>query len=65
MGWFIKPQKIYLDLVTSWLRSEIARLTYVLTTIEQTGNYNDDFTQESIKTAEIGLHRIRKFINAN
>ena len=65
MGWLVKSQKIYLDLVTSWLRSEIARLTHVLKTVEDTGDYHDEFIHESIKAAEVGLRRIRKFTDAN
>ena len=65
MGWPVKPQKIYLELVTSWPRSEIARLTNVLTTIEETRDYHDSFIHESFKTAEVELRRIRKFIDAN
>ena len=65
MGWLVKPQKIYLDLVASWLRSEMAQLTHALKTIEDTGDYRDEFVYESIKTAESGLRSIRKFIEAN
>ena len=78
MGWLVKPQKIYLDLAAgrlsdnnlfgqflSWLRSEIAKLTHVLTIIEETHDYNDEYIHESIKAAETGLRRIRKFIDAN
>ena len=65
MGWFVKPQEIYLDLVSSWLRSEIARLTQVLNTIEDTSDYHDEFICESIKASEAGLRRIRKFTEAN
>lgn len=65
MGWIVKPQKIFIDLVASWLRSEIACLTRVLSTIEQTHDYSDDFIKESIKTTEVELRRIRKFINFN
>jgi hypothetical protein len=65
MGWLVKPQKIYVDLVASWLRSEIARLTHALKTIEDTGDYNDEFIYESLKVAETGLHRMRKFIGYN
>ncbi len=65
MGWLVKPQKIYLDLVESWLRSEIARLTHVLKTVENTSNYHDEFIHESIKATEFGLRRIRKFIEVN
>jgi hypothetical protein len=65
MGWLVKPQRIYLDLVVSWLRSEIAKLNYVLTTIEESHDYHDDYIQETIKTAEGEFRRIRKFIEAN
>ena len=65
MEWLVKPQKIYLDLLVNWLRSEIARLTHVLKTIEDTGDYHDEFIQESIKATETGLCRIRKFIEFN
>jgi len=65
MGWLVKPQKIYLDLVVSWLRSEIARLNHALRTIEETHDYHEDYIQETIKTAEISLRRIRKFIEVN
>jgi hypothetical protein len=65
MGWLVKPQRIYLDLVVSWLRSEIARLTHVLKTIEDTSDYHDEFVHESIKDVEVALRRIRKFTEAN
>lgn len=65
MGWLVKSQKIYLDLVVSWLRSEIAKLTHVLQTIEDTSDYHDEFIHESIKASEIGLRRVRKFIEVN
>ena len=65
MGWLVKPQKIYSDLVVSWLRLEIAKLTHALATIEETHDYHDDYIHETIKTAESEFHRIRKFIEAN
>ena len=65
MGWLVKPQKIYLDLVSSWLRSEIAKLTHVVTAIEETKDVHDAVVRESVKAAETGLSRIRKFINVN
>ena len=65
MGWLVKPQRIYQDLVANWLRSEIARLTHALKVIEGTDDYHDEFIHESIKAAEIGLRRIRKFVQAN
>jgi len=65
MEWLVKSQRIYLELVVSWLRSEVAQLTHALERMEQTGNYHDEFVHESIKTAEIGIRRIRKFIDAN
>lgn len=54
-----------IDLVASWLRSEIAKLTHVLTTIEEAHDYHDEYIHESLKTTEIGIRRIRKFIDAN
>jgi len=65
MGWSVKSQRIYLELVVSWLRSEVAQLTHALERMEQTDNYHDEFVCESIKTAETGIRRIRKFIEAN
>ena len=65
MGWLVKSQKIYMDLVASWLRSEIARLTHVLRTIENAGDYHDEFIHKSIKASEVGLRHIKKFIEAN
>lgn len=65
MGWLVKPQRIYLDLVASWLCSEIAKLTHVLTIIEETHDYHDEYVHESIKTAERSLRRIRKFVDTN
>jgi len=34
-------------------------------TIENTADYNDEYIHESIKKVEIGLRRMRKFIDAN
>lgn len=65
MEWLVKPQKIYLDLVVSWLRSEAAKINHVLTTIEETHDYQDEYIYESIKAAEMGLRRIRKFVDTN
>ncbi len=65
MGWLVKPQKIYLELVVSWLRSEIAKLTHILATIEEVGDYREEFICGSIKTTEVELRRIRKFIDSN
>jgi len=65
LNWLTKPQRIYIDLVVSWLRSEIARLNNTLETIERTQDYNDEYVKESIKIATIEMRRIRKFINAN
>lgn len=65
MNWLTKPKKLYLDMVVSWLRSEIAKLSHVLMTIEDAQNYHNDFLIETIKTTETELRRIRKFIEAN
>ncbi len=65
MGWLVKPQKIYTNLVASWLRSEIARLTHVLKITEDTGDYHDEFIHKSIKASEVGLRHIRRFIEVN
>lgn len=54
---------LYMDLVTSHLRRQITDLNSVLDTVERTNNYQDDFVQESIKTVERELHRLRKFIH--
>ena len=65
MGWLVKPQKIYLDLVVSQLRSGIVKLSHVLVTIEGMHDYHDDYIKETLKTVETEIKRIRKFIDAN
>ncbi len=64
MEWCVKSQKIYLELIVSWLRSEIAKLTHILETIEQTDDYHSEFVNESLKSAEVELRRLRKFIGS-
>lgn len=65
MVWPTKSNKIYLELVISWLRTEIERLSGVLATIERTQNYHEDYIFESIKSTEVAIRQIRKFIDAN
>lgn len=65
MTGFVKSRKIYLELVVSWLRSEIAKLTHILETMEQTDNYQSEFINGSLKSAEVEMRRLRKFINVN
>jgi len=65
MTWLLKPQKIYMELVTSRLRLDIARLTHVLASLEETNDYTDEYIHETIKTAEYGLRSLRKFIQSN
>ena len=65
MTWFVKSQKIYLELICSWLRSEIAKLTHILEAIEQTDDYQSEFIVNSLKLSEGEIRRLRKFINVN
>ncbi len=65
MNWTKKSDRISLDLVASGLRSEVATLTHVLETIEASCSYQDSSVYESIKSAEINLRRLRKFIGMN
>ncbi|MDP8266785.1 MAG: hypothetical protein P9M07_07585 [Candidatus Aceula meridiana] len=65
MNWPTKSHSTYMDLVVSWLRSEIATLNNVLDTIVKNDSYSDEYVRESMKEAEVALKQIRKFINAN
>lgn len=65
MNWPIKPQKINLDLVLGWLRTETDKLNNVLNAIENEQSYNDDYIYDSIKSAEVALRQMRKFIDDN
>ena len=53
----------YMDLVVSHLRLQITSLNNVLETVERTNSYEDEYIQESMKTVEHELHRLRKFIH--
>lgn len=65
MRWLIGSQNIYLDFVASWLRSQVAELSRALMMIEETHDYHNDSINESLRTVESELRRIRKFIEAN
>lgn len=65
MTWPTKPQKINTDLVASWLRSEASKLNNVLGNIERTHIYQDEYTIETLKSVEIAMKQIRKFIDEN
>jgi hypothetical protein len=53
---------LYMDLVMSHLRRQINELNAIVDNVERTSDYKDDYVQESIKTVERELHRLRKFI---
>lgn len=64
---FIRSQKngICQDLTTSRLRSEISRLTLILAAKSNVNDCNDDFYVESMRSAELGIRKIRQFIPSN
>ena len=59
-----RSHAVSMDLVVSWMRSEIATLNNVLDTIVKNNNYNDVYVKETLKEVEIALRQMRKFINA-
>lgn len=53
----------HIDLVASQLRTQIATLQKILTTIEETQNFKSDFILEDLKKVEINIKGLRKFIS--
>ena len=53
----------YMDMVVSHLRLQITSLNNILETVERMHSYEDEYVQESMKTVEHELHRLRKFIH--
>ncbi len=54
---------LYLDMITSDLRNQITTLKSVLENIERTNRYDDEYIDQSLKSTEIALNRLRKIIN--
>ena len=65
MQWSTKLQRIYIELIISWLRSEIEKLNNVLVTIEKTQDYHDEYVCETLKSVSVAIRQINKFIDAN
>ena len=63
MNQLANKESPYLDLVASYLRSQIVMLHNVLETIERNHNYEDDYIYESIRAVEQELRRLRRFVN--
>ena len=61
----VKPQMIHIEFIQSWLRSEIDRLNKVLTTIDHSRDYRDSYIRESLRSSEMALRGMRKFIHEN
>lgn len=57
------PSSPYIDLVSSYLRSQIVTLHKVLEQIERTHSYEEDYVIMAIREAEQELRRLRKFID--
>ncbi len=53
---------VSVDIVASHLRSQVVALHNILESIERTSHYQDDYIQSSLKTVEVELNRLRKFI---
>ena len=53
----------YLEMITSQLRSQIVILSDVLQTIERTHRYDDEYIEQSLRSVEIEINRLRKTIN--
>jgi hypothetical protein len=53
---------IYLEMVVSHLRNQIATLHHALEAIERTHDYEDAYFMESLKVVEGELRRLRKSI---
>jgi hypothetical protein len=60
-----QKNKIYTDLVASWLRTEVGRLSTTLEHIEKSHTYDDEYVREAINAAEVSLRQINKFIKTN
>ena len=58
----VNPSSLYLDMITSHLRSQIVALHNVLETIERTHVCEDDYIRETMKTAENEIRRLRKYM---
>ena len=59
----VNKESPYLDLVASHLRSQILTLNNVLETIERNHSYEEEYIHESIRAVELGLRRLRRFVN--
>jgi len=49
------------DFIASYLRSQVNKLTGLLSNMEEQISYNNDHLEETLKEIEINLRRIRKF----
>lgn len=61
----VRPQMIHIEFIESWLRSEIDRLNKVLMTIDHSRDYRDSYIRESLRSSEMALREMRRFINEN
>ena len=57
------PSNLYLDMVVSHLREQVITLHKILESVERSHSYDDEFINESIKSVESELRRLRKLIN--
>lgn len=64
MNRFENSSSPMIDKVASNLRTQIINLHNILDAIERTHQYEDGYILESIKESEIGLRRLRKFIES-
>lgn len=57
------PSSPYLEMVVSHIRGQIVALHGILETIERNHGYQEEYIDQSIKSVEAELRRLRKLIN--
>ena len=59
----ILPSNLYKDVVGNYLRAQISTLNRVLESVESQ-TYEADYVHETLKSVEVQIRRLRKFIDA-
>ena len=55
-----KLSRLHQDYLTSFLRSQLTILQNVLSSVENSERYDDEYLEESMRRIEQDIHRFRK-----
>jgi len=58
-----KLSRLHKDYLTSFLRSQLTTLQNVLSSVENSERYDDEYLEESMRRIEQDIHRFRKVYN--